>query len=53
VDENEPFWFGLNDAELAAVYPYEDWVLARSLVTSQRAAGEYEDDLFAGIRVTP
>ena len=51
VDENEPFWFGLSDAELAAVYPYEDWVLARSLVTSQRAAGEYEDDLFAGIRV--
>ena len=47
-----PFWFGLSDAELAAVYPYEDWVLARSLVKSQRAAGEYEDDLFADIRVT-
>ncbi|NCX59834.1 MAG: mycothiol conjugate amidase Mca [Actinobacteria bacterium] len=66
VDEREPFWFGLSDAELAEVYPYEDWVLARSLVPTRVAvsgaqgegavgdgvqpAAELEDDLFAGIR---
>ncbi|NDA53522.1 MAG: hypothetical protein EBX87_00870, partial [Actinobacteria bacterium] len=64
--EREPFWFGLSDAELAEVYPYEDWVLARSLVPTRVAvsgaqgegavgdgvqpAAELEDDLFAGIR---
>ena len=28
----EAWWFGLDDAELAEVYPWEDWILARSLV---------------------
>ena len=32
VDPNGPFWFGLTDEELADVYPWEEWVLARSLV---------------------
>ena len=32
VDPNEPWWFGLSDDELAEVYPWEDWILARSLV---------------------
>jgi mycothiol S-conjugate amidase len=50
VDEREPFWFGLSDDELADVYPYEDWVLARSLVPSARRDGELEDDLFLGVR---
>lgn len=51
IDENEPFWFGLSDAELAETYPYEDWVLAKSLVpTPPLAAGEYEDDMFRGVR---
>jgi hypothetical protein len=31
------------------VYPYEDWILARSLV-GVPAEGDYEDDLFAGLR---
>lgn len=53
VDAGEPFWFGLSDEELAEVYPYEDWILAKSLVAvAPRAEGEYEDDFFAGIRVT-
>jgi hypothetical protein len=30
------------------VYPYEDWILARSLV-GMPADGEVEVDLFAGI----
>ena len=50
VDEREPFWFGLSDEELAEVYPYEDWVLARSLVPGAHRDGELEDDMFAGIR---
>ncbi|MEY3482833.1 MAG: putative mycothiol conjugate amidase [Actinomycetota bacterium] len=50
VDEREPFWFGLSDEELAEVYPYEDWVLARTLVPNSRRDGEFEDDMFAGIR---
>jgi mycothiol S-conjugate amidase len=49
VDPSEPFWFGLSDEELAEAYPYEDWILARSLVGGP-APGEVEDDLFAGIR---
>jgi mycothiol S-conjugate amidase len=49
IDPNEAFWFGLTDEELAEVYPYEDWVLARSEV-GYPAEGEYEDDLFACVR---
>lgn len=49
VDPNEPWWFGLTDEQLAEVYPWEDWILARSLVGSP-AEGDVEDDLFAGIR---
>lgn len=48
VDPNEPWWFGLTDDELAEVYPWEDWILAKSAVGGP-ADGEVEDDLFAGI----
>jgi len=51
VDETELFWFGLSDDELASVYPFEDWILAKSLVrTAPLATGEYESDMFRGIR---
>lgn len=49
VDPTEPWWFGLDDRQLAEVYPYEDWILARSLVGIP-ADGEHETDLFAGLR---
>jgi mycothiol S-conjugate amidase len=49
IDPAEPFWFGLDDAELAATYPWEEWILARSLVGSI-PMGPDETDLFAGIR---
>jgi len=49
VDPTEAFWFGLSDDELADVYPYEDWILARSLVGDIPASDDVEDDLFAGI----
>jgi mycothiol S-conjugate amidase len=48
VDPNEPWWFGLSDDELAAAYPWEDWILAKSAVAGP-PIGEVEDDLFAGI----
>jgi mycothiol S-conjugate amidase len=49
IDPEEPFWFGLDDAELAEAYPWDDWQLARSLVGTP-PAGTLEDDLFAGVR---
>lgn len=51
VNPTEPWWFGLSDAELAEVYPWEDWELARSAVGGP-TEGTLEDDLFAGIRTT-
>ena len=51
IDENEPFWFGLSDDELAETYPYDDFILAKSLVpTPPLADDEYEDDMLRGIR---
>lgn len=49
VDPTEPWWFGLSDEELAEVYPYEDWILARSTFGAL-PEGVLEDDLFAGVR---
>ena len=46
VDPNEPWWFGLSDAQLAEVYPWEDWILAVSAVDTVLP----EDDLLAGLR---
>ena len=48
VDPSEAFWFGLDDEELAQVYPYEEWVLAHSHV-GYVPEGEIETDLFANI----
>ena len=49
VDPSEPFWFGLTDDQLAEVYPWEDWILAHSLV-GEPAEGTVENDVFAGVR---
>ena len=48
VDPNEPWWFGLDDDELAQVYPWEEWVLAVSAVGGVED-GTFEDDLFRGV----
>ncbi|CAN5618313.1 mycothiol conjugate amidase Mca [soil metagenome] len=50
VDADEAFWFGLSDQQLAEIWPWEEWVLARSLVESG-AADEIETDMFAGVRI--
>ncbi len=44
IDPNSPFWFGLPPDVVA--YPYDDYILARTLV----AGPVPEDDLFAGLR---
>jgi mycothiol S-conjugate amidase len=49
VDPEEGFWFALGDAELAKVYRWEDWILARSLV-GPIPEGATEHDLFEGVR---
>ena len=54
VDPTAAFWFGLSDDELAATYPWEDWILARSLVGDIPVYDDgdpLETDLFAGITV--
>ncbi len=45
VDPNERFWFGLPTEVARDVHPFDDYVLARSLVDSTVP----EDDLFAGV----
>jgi mycothiol S-conjugate amidase len=49
VDPTSKWWFGLDDNELAQVYPWEDWILAKSIF-GEIAPGVIESDLFEGIR---
>ncbi len=52
VDPTAAFWFGLTDEQLVEAYPWEDWILARSLVgdiPSVDDGDEVEHDLFEGI----
>jgi mycothiol S-conjugate amidase len=51
VDPNG-FWMRLPDDVIRDVFPWEEYVLARSLVETNTPDGEYETDLFAGIRQT-
>ncbi len=46
IDPTSPFWFGLPDDVAATVHPWEDYILARSLVDTEVP----EEDLFAGVR---
>jgi mycothiol S-conjugate amidase len=46
IDPESPFWFGLPPEVARTVHPFDDYVLARSLVDSPVP----EDDLFAGVR---
>jgi mycothiol S-conjugate amidase len=46
VDPQSPFWFALPPEIAREVYPFEDFMLARSLVDAPNP----EDDLFAGVR---
>ena len=46
----EGHWMRLPDDVIREVFPWEEYTLARSLVDNQVAEGEYETDLFAGVR---
>jgi mycothiol S-conjugate amidase len=46
IDPESPFWFGLPPEVARTVHPFDDYVLARSLVESETP----ESDLFAGVR---
>ena len=48
VDPNSRFWFGIPPEVQREIHPYDDYILARSLVDSPLP----EDDLFAGVRET-
>jgi mycothiol S-conjugate amidase len=51
VDPNG-FWMRLPDDVVRQVFPWEEYVLARSLVDTGVAEGDVEDDLFAGLRAS-
>jgi mycothiol S-conjugate amidase len=44
------FWMRLPDDVVREVFPWEEFVLARSLVDTGVPEGDTEDDLFAGLR---
>jgi mycothiol S-conjugate amidase len=46
VDPTSPFWFGIPREEARHIHPYDDYILAESLVDTDLP----ESDLFAGIR---
>lgn len=46
IDPASPFWFGLPPEVQREIHPFDDYILARSLVPAPTP----EDDLFAGIR---
>jgi mycothiol S-conjugate amidase len=50
IDPTSPFWFGLPPEVARTVHPYDEYVLARSLVGEIPDGGPSEDDLFAGVR---
>lgn len=50
VDPDEKFWFGLPEHEEVAAYPYDDYILAQSHVTSSTPeTGSLETDLLEGV----
>jgi len=44
------FWMRLPDDTIRRIFPWEEYILARSLVGTPVDEGETEDDLFAGVR---
>ena len=49
IDPSSKWWFGLDDDELAKVYPWEDWILAKSIFGAI-PEGMQETDLFFEVR---
>ncbi|NNN18781.1 MAG: mycothiol conjugate amidase Mca [Acidimicrobiaceae bacterium] len=49
IDPTSNSWFGLPDSLSEDLWPYEDYILARSNVGETESFNGYETDLFAGI----
>ena len=49
VSADDPWFFSVPTEVLRQIYPFEDYVLMRSLVAGRRDVEVYEDDLFANI----
>jgi mycothiol S-conjugate amidase len=49
IDPTSKWWFGLDDDELAKVYQWEDWILAKSIY-APLPEGMQETDLFFAVR---
>ena len=45
----ESFWMALSDDEMRKAWPWEEYILARTLVETGIGPGEIETDLFAGL----
>jgi len=50
IDPESPFWFGLPPEVARTVHPFDEYVLARSLVEVGADGEGLEGDLFAGLR---
>jgi mycothiol S-conjugate amidase len=48
VDPTSKYWFGLPPEIMKTIHPYDDYILARSLVDTELP----EDDLLAGVRLS-
>ncbi len=49
IDPTSHFWFGLPDEISEELWPYEDYILARSHAGQVETSGGFEDDLFFGL----
>ena len=49
IDPLSNFWFGLPDDLSEDLWPYEDYILARSSLGGGKVSEEFETDLFAGL----
>ena len=47
VDPSSKYWFGLPPEIMRTIHPYDEYILAQSLVATDIP----EDDLFAGVRL--
>ncbi|HEV7536529.1 MAG TPA: hypothetical protein VGP90_12895, partial [Acidimicrobiia bacterium] len=48
----EGFWMRLPEEIVREVFPWEEYLLARSLVDATVPDGGYESDLFSGLRTS-
>ncbi len=49
IDPKSNFWFGLPDEVSEEVWPWEDYILARSAIGNTKPEEGFEEDLFAGL----